>query len=846
MRSARLLLVLLAATASCGNRARVEVTVRADPKLPADLLGHIQGLAVSVSGSETAQQSYALKPPWAEQRLVYHPRPGSTQLLIQVSALDGQRALVATGQAPVTLHDGIGQVTIVLEAPVAVTLTPAHANVPAGQTVQLTANVPVHFSVEEPGGGTIDASGMYRAPDHAGRFHIVATAQADLTQSATASVTVPALELLAGQLGGGAGRLDGAGLNARFQSPWAIANDGHGALYVGDQCALRRIDIATAQVDTVDADVCGAISAGSSGAVAPAGDRLRGIAADPASGDLYLLVGSYVLKRATLSGAISIVAGGNASPPADGMGVAAGFLDPQGIALGIDGKTLFVIDTCAVRRVALDSHQVSTIAGDPLQGCAERMDGTGTAARFSMLTGIAVHPKTGDLYVTDQNQIRSVALSTLAVTTVAGDPFGSATVDGMGTQAQFVWPAALTFSPFGTLYIVDVVDDRIRVLDLGFTNQVTTMAGIGGFGHGNGQLADPSAVAYDTKSHSLYIVETTNVDVRQLAFLDGSLYPFAGRASNYGQSDGVGAQAAFFVPLALAEDAPGVLYVADQRNATLRRVDEKTGQVDTVAGAPGRIGLTDGKGSAVALTSPTAVSADGAGNIYFADCRVECRIRALSAATGEVSTLSGALFGCATNASAANARFRLVTALVADRSRHLYIADSQCHTLSVLDFESNIVSLLAGAPKSAGYADGAGVAARFGDLSGMAYDGADTLFLADGQRVRAYSLSSKSVSTVLGPKAAASASNTDPPLVGLAHDGRSTLYIATGNTVRALDTGTSRVTVFAGAPATYSQVGLGPLPAALHAPTAMAFTADGSLVVIDAAENSLLIVRGPL
>jgi hypothetical protein len=198
-----------------------------------------------------------------------------------------------------------------------------------------------------------------------------------------------------------------------------------------------------------------------------------------------------------------------------------------------------------------------------------------------------------------------------------------------------------------------------------------------------------------------------------------------------------------------------------------------------------------------------------------------------------------------------NAQLQAVLGLALGPTNNLFVADSWCHTLFSLDLGTNSLTLLAGMPNVGGHADGAAATATFGYLTTLVYDGQDTLYLADDTRIRTYSIAKQMVSTLAGSSTSGYVDGTGAAaqfhhVIGLAFDGRSTLYASDGTTLRTIALPSALVSTWAGAPADYSQVKLGPLPAALNAPGGVAFTADHSVVFTDTQENALLIVRGPL
>ena len=132
------------------------------------------------------------------------------------------------------------------------------------------------------------------------------------------------------------------------------------------------------------------------------------------------------------TGAVTTVAGSGAGGNSDGVGGAAEFNRPVGIALSPDGGALLVTDigNHKIRRVEVATGAVTTVVGSGTAGSA---DGVGGAAEFYRPAGIALSPDGSVLFVADfsNHKIRRVEVATGAVTTVAGS----------GALALMAWAA---------------------------------------------------------------------------------------------------------------------------------------------------------------------------------------------------------------------------------------------------------------------------------------------------------------------------------------------------------------------------------------------------------------------
>ncbi len=198
-----------------------------------------------------------------------------------------------------------------------------------------------------------------------------------------------------------------------------------------------------------------------------------GIAVAP--GDLLYVTdpGSHTVRRISPDGTVTTIAGAAGVPGSvDGVGAAARFNGPVGLAADDDGY-VYVADSlnATVRKIS-PTGAVTTLAGAP--GLFGSADGTGSAARFSRFFGVDVDAS-GTVYVADTNNvtIRKVTPSG-AVSTIAGSPGDSTPLDGVGRAARFDYPYKLAVDDNGTVYVADG-DSTIRRITTG--GAVTTPIG---------------------------------------------------------------------------------------------------------------------------------------------------------------------------------------------------------------------------------------------------------------------------------------------------------------------------------------------------------------------------------
>lgn len=188
------------------------------------------------------------------------------------------------------------------------------------------------------------------------------------------------------------------------------------------------------------------------------------------AGSLYAAdTGNHTIRKITYPGAVVTTVAGTAgaSGETDNTGSAARFTSPT--YLTGYGSNLYVSSSDdAIRKVTLPGFVVTTFAGDAAFGYA---DGTGTAARFSQISGLSANST--DLYVADGNNetVRRVTLSGAFVTTPFGTVNVSASTDGVGTAARFQQPRGVVVNG-SRVYVGDTTYTRLAYLPDGYVASV--------------------------------------------------------------------------------------------------------------------------------------------------------------------------------------------------------------------------------------------------------------------------------------------------------------------------------------------------------------------------------------
>lgn len=285
--------------------------------------------------------------------------------------------------------------------------------------------------------------------------------------------------------------------------------------------------------------------------------------------------------------------------PGHADGPAASFFSPHGVAVDAAG-TVFVADTHNHRiRTISPAGVVSVLAGST-KGYSE---GTGAAAHFNAPTGLAVDSE-GTVYVADTGNERIRKISPAGVvTTLAGGKQGFA--DGIGPAATFHSPYAVAVDVDGAVYVADAGNNRIcRIAPDGAV--VTLVGSLKGLNHPTGLAVDAAGAVYVADSGNNRICKVT---------ADGNVSTWAGSTSGF--ADGPGEAARFNHPVSVAVDDAGTVYVGEQGNNRVR-VISPAGMVSTVAGS-GIATFADGTGPQASFSLPVGIALDASGTLYVAD-----------------------------------------------------------------------------------------------------------------------------------------------------------------------------------------------------------------------------------
>ena len=575
---------------------------------------------------------------------------------------------------------------------------------------------------------------------------------------------------------------------AQLNTPYGLAVDLAGAVYVADHGNNRVRRIGPDGVITTFAGSGGNASSGDGGS-ASAAQLLepRNVAVD-ALGNVYISeFGANRVRKVTPYGKIQTAAGtGLAGNGGDGLpAVNAQLNQPAGLAVDRTGA-LYIADTRnnLVRKI-LPGGIMSTVLGKtpgttmstPLAvtvdlnqnlyvadastiiheytpaGASSNFAGSGDSGFYGdggpaaqagliQIRDLAVD-LAGSLFIADGVRIREV--SNGAIRTIAGDDYLHAIGDGASATAAALFnPSALWLDIGGNLLIADTGTQRVRKVDP--SGIIATLAGTGAQGSAQegavaatAPLFDPMSVMEDPAGNVLILESWGNI---HRVGADGRIVTVLGTskpgAPSHAQSiDGLPPlQTSLVSPHGMCIDRAANVYVADAHRILKW---SPGGMVITVAGngLPGLAG--DGAQATLAqLWYPHACTVDSFGNLYIADTNNHS-VRKVDAG-GTITTVagSGQPGYSGDEGAATSANLYQPAGVAADDNGDIFISDTGNNRIRQVTPDGVIHTIAGTGAASFGGDGGAALNARIYGPAGILLDGAGDLFFADtyNNRVR--------------------------------------------------------------------------------------------------------------
>lgn len=523
--------------------------------------------------------------------------------------------------------------------------------------------------------------------------------------------------------------------------PEGIALDSAGNLFISESESnrIRRVDVSTGIIRTIAGDGTAGF-AGDGGAASSAKfNRPTNLAFDSDDNLIVVDTGNHRIRQISKALTITTIVGnGRADFSGDGgLATMASLRDPSAVAFDSFGN-LLIADTgnARLRRVSMSTKTITTIAGNGMRG----FNGENTRALDTAISpvSLAVTGMGRILFADDvNNRIRGIDVRADRVMTVVGTDGAEIVGDGApAVDARLELPSGMAFDQAGNLFVADTGNNRIRRVDIQ-TGRIETLAGNGRPGMDepgsarNTSVTAPLDVTADG-SGNFYITNMMGRRVRRVTGQNGMVTNFAGSDRLGFGGDGAQAiNATFNGAERLAIDSDGNVYIADNRNFRVRRVDIRTGIITTFAGN-GMPGFSGDGGSAdrASFTGPLNLAFDRSGNLLIADSGNN-RVRVVDSRTRTVRTIAGngSEMSKGDGGQATQAAVERPTAVFADEAGNIFIAE---FTRVRRVAPNGIITTVAGGG-TVGYSgdNGPATSANMFGPSEIALDRSGNLFIAD-------------------------------------------------------------------------------------------------------------------
>lgn len=602
----------------------------------------------------------------------------------------------------------------------------------------------------------------------------------------------------------------GLAVSAMLNNPQGLALDAAGNLYIADNGNHRIRKVTPAGViSTVAGNGTAAFSGDGDLAISASLNLPRGVYVDGA-GNLFIAdTNNHRVRKVTPAGVIGTVAGigvsgygtdgvpatqtivsspyGMLTDPAGNLYIAefgssrirkvdattgiistfASLSCPSGITL-VEGTFYVSQASCGHRISKIDPlGQVSTLAGTGVNGFSGDGGSPGQATLSSPYDVFADSQYNVYIYDSGNMRIRMVPGGVGPITTVVGS--GLIGDGGPATDAALADPGQVVVHEGSQrIYLNDVTNRRIRVVDPGGIittyagNGATNFSGDGGPAVSAG-LGSPQAIALDSRGN-LYIAGFSRI--RRVDAVTGIITTVAGNGTAPRSGDGGPATAATFAANGLAIDNADNLYIGDNYNHQIRRIDAQTGIITTIAGSGANEYSGDGGPALQAgLMKPFGLAVDAQGNVYFGDTG-SYRVRRIDKATGIVTTVAGiGVSGYSGDGGPALAASLVARNICLDGQGNIYTVSGGKFTggagvVRKIDAATGIISTVAGGSLTGFSGDGGpAVNALLSRPRGVFVDGAGNIYIADTGNGR--------IRKVLAPQA-----DVTPPVVGASPQGR--------------------------------------------------------------------------
>jgi len=617
---------------------------------------------------------------------------------------------------------------------------------------------------------------------------------------------------------------NGPATAATINNPYSVSLDALGNLYFSDEhnYALRKINLGTNIITTI----AGTGVAGFGGDGGPATNaqfnQPDGIVAD--AGNLYIAdYSNNRIRKVVLSTGIVTTVVGNGTGAFSGDGgpaTSAEINGPSGITNDATGN-FYISDFLnnRIRKVSIGNHPPRFVNG---------YNQTLTVCENSVADSINSLLQIND---SDVGQTETWTIGTSPIHGIVAISYSVSSTGGNITPTGLIYTPSISYSGYDSFKIrindgISIDSTKIvvtitplpTVSSITGTNTIatgstttlseTTTGGswsssntaittVGSGGIVSGVSAGSAIISYMVSNScgSTVVADTITVSGSCTHLIS----TIAGNGTYGYTGDGGAATAAELAePNGLAVNGDGFVYIGDNFNNVIRRIDT-SGHITTVAGN-GTAGFSGDGGPATnaEIHSTAGLAVDGDGNLYIGDS-YNSRVRKVSP-SGIITTYAGDGFAgySGDGGAAAAAKLFNPSGLAIDKAGNLYIADISNHVVRKVS-KSGIITTYAGNGSSGFSGDGgSALSAQMADPSALAIDGTGNLYISDVSNRRIRKVNSSGIITTIAGNGTAGVTGDGGPAtaaelyfaIGLSLDVTGNLYIADGNseTIRKIDT----------------------------------------------------------
>lgn len=517
--------------------------------------------------------------------------------------------------------------------------------------------------------------------------------------------------------------------------PQGVATDASGNIFVSDTQSHRVIRIGP---DGTQETYAGTGVRGFSGDGGPASEARigspLGLSVGP-DGCLYISDnGNRRVRKVTPAGIITTVAGSGSSGSGGDGGPAADaqFAYVGAVAADAAGN-LYIADTTNHRVRKVDILGIITNFAGTGTGGFSGDGGPAADAELNRPLGVAVGPGQ-EVYIADTVNGRVRVVDTEGnISTFAGG--GNSTEDGVPTDYRLTSPYGLTVSSTGIVYIANWSGNTVVRSTASLIEKVAGTGAAGFTGDGgpalDARLNVPQDVAILEDGGNVTVFFSSSENNRVRSVTNGNITTVAGTAHLAGDG-GPATEGLLDGPSGVAVDADGNLFISEERNHTVRKVNAADGTIATVAGIGVLAFTSPGAPAAITgLSSPRNVLVASNGDLLIADSGNRRVLRVGQDGIAQAFAGSGAFASGGDGGPAVEASVRAANGLAEDSEGSVYISDASSDYVRKVGGDG-IISTLAGNGERGFSGDGgAATEAALSGPTGVAADAQGNIYIAD-------------------------------------------------------------------------------------------------------------------